>query len=218
MMVRVWCVLIGIVFGLFQTGYFYGKAKGIDIREHGSGNAGSTNILRVLGTKAGFTVLFGDMFKCIFAMLLTHFLFAGAHPEMSQLLKLYTAFGSVIGHDYPFYMNFKGGKGIAVGAGLMIGFHWSMVVINLALFLIIFNITHYVSLGSLAIYSMFLIVMVIEGQAGVYGVIPQPILTEMYIITAIMTILAFWQHRNNIRKLLSHSERKTYLFKKNKTE
>ena len=68
-MVRIYCLLIGYVFGLFQTAYIYGKLHGIDIREYGSGNAGTTNTLRVLGRKAGVIVLFGDIAKCILAVM-----------------------------------------------------------------------------------------------------------------------------------------------------
>ena len=75
-MERVICLLIGYVFGLFQTAYFYGKAKGIDIRKYGSGNAGTTNALRVLGTKAGLIVLAGDILKCILAIAAVRLLFA----------------------------------------------------------------------------------------------------------------------------------------------
>ena len=66
--IRIVCIVIGYLFGTVQTAYFYGRMKGIDIRKHGSGNAGTTNALRVLGTKAGFIVLFGDMIKCILAI------------------------------------------------------------------------------------------------------------------------------------------------------
>ena len=85
-MERVICLLIGYVFGLFQTAYFYGKAKGIDIRKYGSGNAGTTNALRVLGTKAGLIVLAGDCLKCIVAVCITKALFTTGHPENIYLL------------------------------------------------------------------------------------------------------------------------------------
>ena len=109
-MERVICLLIGYVFGLFQTAYFYGKAKGIDIRKYGSGNAGTTNALRVLGTKAGLIVLAGDCLKCIVAVCITKALFTTGHPENIYLLCLYTGAGAIIGHNFPFYMGFKGGK------------------------------------------------------------------------------------------------------------
>ena len=122
-MERVICLLIGYVFGLFQTAYFYGKAKGIDIRKYGSGNAGTTNALRVLGTKAGLIVLAGDCLKCIIAVCITRALFSTGHPENIYLLCLYTGAGAVIGHNFPFYMGFKGGKGIAATAGLILSLH-----------------------------------------------------------------------------------------------
>ena len=77
---RIVCVLIGYVFGLFQTAYFYGKAHGIDIRQHGSGNAGTTNALRVLGTKAGLIVFAGDCLKCMIAIFLVKLIFKSFYP------------------------------------------------------------------------------------------------------------------------------------------
>ena len=111
-MARVICLLIGYVFGLFQTAFFYGKVKGIDIREHGSGNSGTTNALRVLGPKAGVVVFLGDCLKCMIAVYLTKFIFGESHSDMIYLLCLYTAAGAILGHNFPFYMKFKGGKGI----------------------------------------------------------------------------------------------------------
>ena len=105
-MVRVYCLLIGCAFGLFQSAYFLGKIKGIDIRDYGSGNSGMTNTLRTLGTKAGLIVLVCDMLKIVLAVTLTTCLFAGKYPELRYTLKLYTAIGCIIGHNYPFYMRF----------------------------------------------------------------------------------------------------------------
>ena len=93
MIIRIICLLIGYVFGLFQTAYIYGKCHGIDIREHGSGNAGTTNTLRVLGTKAGLVVFAGDVLKCILAILFVRWLFGGAYADKMYLLTMYTAAG-----------------------------------------------------------------------------------------------------------------------------
>ncbi len=216
-MIRIVCILIGYAFGLFQTAYIYGKIKGIDIRKYGSGNAGTTNTLRVLGPKAGIIVLIGDMIKCILAVLFTTLLFGKSHSDIIYLLKIYTALGAVIGHDFPFYLNFKGGKGIASTSGLLIAFHWSFIPMFLIMFLAPFLTTHYVSLGSLMIYVGFLIELVIEGQNGVFEM-SQGHLIEMYVIALIMAALAFWQHRANIVKLVKHTERKTYIFKKNESK
>lgn len=217
-MERIICLLIGYVLGLFQTAYFYGKAHGIDIRKYGSGNSGTTNALRVLGTKAGLIVLLGDCLKCIIAVVAARLLFGASHPDMVYLLCLYAAAGAILGHNFPFYMGFKGGKGIAATAGLILSFHPYFVVMGVVVFFGIFFTTHYVSLGSLLVYAGFMIEMVVCGQLGVFEGMSQAQLYEMYAIAAFLTIMAYWKHRENIKRLLHGEERKTYLLKKNKVE
>ena len=216
-MERIICIVIGYVFGLFQTAFIYGKMHGIDIRSHGSGNAGTTNALRVLGTKAGLIVFAGDVIKCILAMVLCSAIFGAANPEKAYLLRLYGAAGAILGHNFPFYLNFRGGKGIAATAGLILAFHPFFIPMGVILFFGIFLTTHYVSLGSLLVYAGLMIEMVICGQLGVFGS-PQAVLNEMYVITAFLTIMAYYKHRENIGRLLKGNERKTYLFKKNKVD
>ena len=94
-MERVVCLIVGYVFGLFQTAVLYGKMKGVDIRSVGSKNAGTTNTLRVMGAKAGLIVLFGDMFKCILAIIVTYFLFGRSNPDYRYFYMIYTAAGAV---------------------------------------------------------------------------------------------------------------------------
>ena len=216
-MERIICIIIGYVFGMFQTAFFYGKMHGIDIREHGSGNAGTTNTLRVLGTKAGLIVFAGDVLKCMIAVWITTLIFKGSHADEIYLLKLYTAAGAILGHNYPFYLKFKGGKGIAATAGLILAFHPYFIPVGFVLFFGVFLTTHYVSLGSLLIYVGLMTEMVICGQTGLFGA-AQPVLNEMYAVTAFLTILAFYKHKENISRLLHGNERKTFLFKKNKVE
>ena len=188
---------------------------GIDIREHGSGNAGTTNTLRVLGTKAGLIVLAGDIIKCILAIVICGAVFGSKHPDEIYLLKLYAAAGAILGHNFPFYLNFKGGKGIAATAGLILSFHPALIPVGVVLFFGAFLTTHYVSLGSLLVYAGLMIQMVVMGQMGSFHT-SQAILNEMYIITALLTILAYYKHRENIGRLIRGEERKTYLTKKNK--
>ena len=214
-MERIICIAIGYVLGLFQTAFIYGKLHGIDIREHGSGNAGTTNTLRVLGTKAGLIVLAGDIIKCILAIVICGAIFDKSHPDEIYLLKLYAAAGAILGHNFPFYLNFKGGKGIAATAGLILAFHPYFIVMGVIVFFGIFFTTHYVSLGSLLVYAGLMIQMVVAGQLGVFGA-SQGILNEMYIVTALLSILAYYKHRENIKRLIKGEERKTYLTKKNK--
>ena len=209
-MERIICLLIGYVFGLFQTAYIYGRLHGIDIRNYGSGNAGTTNTLRVFGTKAGLLVLVGDIMKCILAVVLVGRLFGTSHPEMVYLLKLYAAMGAIVGHNFPFYLKFKGGKGIAATAGLILSFHPYLIPVGVILFFGVFFTTHYVSLGSLLVYAGFMIELVILGQKGTFGM-AQPLLNEMYLLAGFLTVMAFYKYRENIKRLLSGTERKTYL-------
>lgn len=209
-MERILCLVVGYLFGLFQTAYFYGKLHGIDIREHGSGNAGTTNTLRVFGTKAGVIVLVGDILKCMIAIFLCRFVFSASHPDMVYLLQMYTAAGVILGHNFPFYMHFKGGKGIAATAGLILSFHPYLIPMGVIIFFGIFFTTHYVSLGSLLVYAGFIIEIIVCGQLGVFHM-PQNYLNEMYVIAALLTVMAYYKHRENIKRLLSGTERKTYL-------
>ncbi len=211
-MVRLLCLAIGYLFGLFQTGYIYGRLHGIDIREYGSGNAGTTNTLRTLGKKAGAVTLLGDAFKCVFAVLLVRFLFREKYGDMLPLLSLYTAAGVILGHNFPFYLHFHGGKGIAATAGLILATSWIMTLLGLVTFGAALYLTHYVSLGSLLVYVGFVIELIVFGQCGMFGM-TQPHLNEMYAVGIVLMLLAFWMHRGNIKRLLRGEERKTYLRK-----
>ena len=213
-MERIVCLIIGYVFGLFQTAYIYGKMHGIDIRNYGSGNAGTTNTLRTLGTKAGIIVLFGDIMKCILAVVTANMLFGESRPDIIYLLKIYAAAGAILGHNFPFYLKYKGGKGIAATAGMILSFHPYLIPMGVILFFGIFFTTHYVSLGSLTVYAGFMIELVILGQMGVFGM-SQATLIEMYIVAGLLTIMAYYKHKDNIKRLLSGTERKTYLTHKN---
>ena len=217
-MERIICLALGYVFGLFQTAYIYGKAHGIDVREHGSGNAGTTNALRVLGKKAGIIVLLGDCIKCVLAVVVTRLIFGDSHPDTIYLLCIYSAAGAILGHNFPFYMGFKGGKGIAATAGLIIALHPYFFPVGVVVFFGTFFITHYVSMGSLLVYVVFVTEMVICGQLGVFEGTAQATLNEMYIISVLLAAMAFWKHRENIVRLIHGEERKTYLTKKNKLD
>lgn len=218
-MVRIICLAIGYLFGLFQTAYFYGKAHGIDIRQHGSGNAGTTNTLRVLGTKAGLIVFAGDCLKCMAAVWLVRLIFGNTYHDIIYLLCLYAGAGAILGHNYPFYLNFKGGKGIAATAGMVLSFHPWFIITGVLLFFIPFFTLHYVSLGSLLVYAGLMIQLVVVGQNGwLFQEMTKGELIEMYIVFGCLLIMAYWKHRENIKRLLHGNERKTYLLKKNQVE
>lgn len=218
MVERIIALLIGYGFGLFQTAYFYGKAHGIDIRQYGSGNSGTTNALRVLGTKAGLIVFAGDCLKCIAAVWIVKLAFGPSHGDIIYLLCLYTGAGAILGHNYPFYMGFKGGKGIAATAGMILSFHPYFIIMGVVLFFGTFLTTHLVSLGSLLVYAGFMVLMVICGQTGVFVGMSQVQLYEMYALALFLAVMAYWKHRQNIVRLIHGNERKTYLFKKNQVD
>lgn len=207
-MERLLCVIIGYGFGLLQTGYFYGRLHHIDIRKQGSGNAGTTNALRTLGWKAGLVTFLGDCFKCVFAVIVVHLIFGKSQPDMVQALAMYAGMGAVLGHNYPFYLKFKGGKGIAATAGLLVSTTnlW-MVLICLVAFVGIVAVTRYVSLGSLAVVIIYLAEVIIYGQMGGFTV-AQGYLWEMYAIAGLLMLSAFYKHRANIKRLLSGTENK----------
>ncbi|MGN8848104.1 glycerol-3-phosphate 1-O-acyltransferase PlsY [Bariatricus sp. HCP28S3_C2] len=212
-MERLICLGIGYVFGLFQTGYIYGRMHGMDIRKHGSGNAGSTNALRTMGVKAGAITLLGDCFKCVIAVLVVRGIFASRCPEILPLLSLYAGFGAVLGHNYPFYLGFKGGKGIAATAGMILATDLRMAAVCLVVFVVIVAVTRYVSLGSLVVTVLFLAGLVICGQIGEFGM-AQNYLFEMYGVGLLFTLSAFFQHRANIKRLREGTENKIGLKKK----
>lgn len=217
-MIRLVCVMIGYALGLIQTGYIYGKTQNVDIRKLGSGNAGATNATRTLGIKAGIITLLGDCFKCVFAVVLVHLLFGESHSDIHPVLSMYAGMGAVLGHNYPFYMKFKGGKGIATTAGLILSTtNPYMVLICLAAFILIVATTRYVSLGSMAVATIYFIEVLVYGQMGGYPVTCTGLM-EMYIIAGLLMLSAFYKHKANIKRLLSGTENKFTIGKSNKNK
>lgn len=205
-MERMLCLAYGYLFGLFQTGFIYGKICNVDIRKHGSGNSGATNTLRVLGIKAALVVFLGDALKMVFACLLTRILFADK-PEMLYLLLLYAGAGVILGHNFPFYMNFRGGKGIAAMAGIVLSLDPRLALICLVIFVGTVALTRYVSLGSLLISLAFCTGLIYWGSQGDYG-LGIRFYTEFFIMAFLITAMAFWRHRANIVRLVHGNENK----------
>lgn len=206
-MERLICILIGYIFGLFQTGYLYGKLHHVDIRQYGSGNAGTTNALRVLGKRAGIITYAGDCLKAVLAGAAVRLLFAGSHPDMLQLLVIYSGLGVVLGHNYPFYLKFKGGKGIAATSGMVLAFDWRLALCICGIFILVALVSRYVSLASLVMMAGFMILLILGGQTGRYG-LSAGYLYEVYAVGGIMTALAFYKHRANIGRLFRGTENK----------
>ena len=164
-MERILCLLTGYVFGLFQTGYLYGKMHHIDIRQYGSGNSGTTNALRVMGKKAGLPVFMGDFLKDGFCLP------AGAagdegRPRAWTCTSFMRAWGWSLATISPSDPHFKGGKGIASMAGILVSMDWRVTLVCASLFLGAVILTRYVSLGSILVVTAFFIQMVFFGLRG----------------------------------------------------
>ena len=206
---RIASPLIGYLFGICQTAYVVGKMNGIDIREHGSGNAGTTNALRVLGKKAGAIVFAGDFLKCFIAIHLVKIIFKSSGADILPLLGLYAATGCILGHNFPIQLNFRGGKGIACTAGLLAAFDIRIGLIALITFLAIVIVTRYVSLGSMVIVTEFALFIVIFGQMGLYHMAQAPLI-ELYVLAAFLAGMAIYRHRANIVRLINGTENRIF--------
>lgn len=191
------CLVIGYLFGCFSTGYFVGKFNHIDIRNYGSGNSGTTNALRTLGLKAAILTFLGDALKAIIPIIFVRYFFQDS-DTLIQLLILYTGLGVVLGHNFPVWLNFKGGKGIAATAGVMLAFDWRFGLTACGIFIILVAITRYVSVGSLALSIIFPISVLVFYPHNLH----------MLLVSLIYTILAYVKHRANIKRLLNGTENK----------
>lgn len=212
MLERMVCLLIGYACGLVQTSYLYGKKKHIDIREHGSGNAGTTNALRTLGKKAGIITFLGDFLKPMLAALIAWLLYR--NQDIVLLLELYAGIGAVFGHIFPCYLGFRGGKGVATMAGIGSWFcvhagFWYLIPAMLVLFVAVVTVTRYVSLGSMIMIWAYLISVIVMGQCGRIDLSWGACL-EVYILTGIYAVITVVKHRTNIGRLFRGEENKIF--------
>lgn len=196
------CVIAGYCFGCISTAYFVGKIHGIDIRNEGSGNLGTTNALRTLGKKAGAITFAGDIAKTIIPILVVRYVLYSGNHDLGIAMALWVGLGVVLGHNFPFWLHFKGGKGIAVTAGVILGIaHWTVMLGGLLIFVFVVFLTRYVSLGSMFVAFYLPINTLLYHKDN-------PYFLKMIIVSFIFTILAIFQHRANIGRLLNGTERK----------
>lgn len=206
-MMRLICLIAGYVFGLFQTGVIYGKLINKDIRKFGSGNSGATNALRVMGVKGGAIVFFGDFLKAVILCQLIRLIVQPMIPEGYMLMMLYGGLGVVLGHNYPFYLNFKGGKGIAATAGVIISTDLRITAVCLTAFILSVALTRIVSIGSLLVVTIFFGMWVALGQLQMLP-ISGAYLYESYAVVLAFAAFGYWRHRANIKRLLNGTENK----------
>ena len=216
MLARIISILIGYACGHFLTGFFYGKTQHVDLRKVGSGNVGTTNTYRNLGPKAGILTLLGDVFKVVLSVLIVWLIYRNNGAVNVKVLEYYAALGTILGHNFPIFMKFHGGKGIACTGGLMVAVCPICVPICLTIFLATVLITKYVSLGSILVCISFFIQILVFGQNGMLGLSGGD-LTEVYILAAVVMVLGIARHHANIGRLIHGTENKFY-FKPKKQE
>lgn len=197
-LIRLACVLIGYLFGCVHFAYIFGKStRNIDIRDYGSGNSGTTNALRVLGTNWGLWTLLGDNLKAIIAIVIIGLIFGFDN----KVFLIWGGLGVVLGHNYPFYMQFKGGKGVASLMGIFMAIDIRMWFLAGAPGVLLILLTKYMSLGSLT-YMVLLIVTSIIFYHGAPGGL------EFIIITSCLAVMTIIRHKENIKRLIKGTERK----------
>jgi glycerol-3-phosphate acyltransferase PlsY len=184
--------LISYLLGSIPTGYLAGRLRGVDIRQVGSGNIGATNVFRALGKTAGSVVLALDVLKGFCACRFAPALFEAAPSEN---LRIVAGISAILGHNYTCWLRFKGGKGIATSAGVLLGWMPLCLAIVLALWLIVFAVSRYVSLASISAAVALPAAAWFTGASG-----------RMIGIAAIVGGLALYKHRSNIRRLLDGTE------------
>ena len=183
------CFVVGYLCGNIQTAFFIGKLHGIDIRRYGSGNAGTTNAMRTLGRKSGSLVFIGDLLKVLIPGLILRYAIFPGEPYVILLCEI-LGFGAVLGHCFPFWMQFRGGKGIAVTAGAMVCVDWRLLVFTLVFALIVY-LTKYVSVGSLFVVVLFPTYIAIAYHDNEYWL-------WMLLVACLYTVSGVYMHRANI--------------------
>ena len=203
-MERLICIAIGYACGLFQTAYILGKIYHIDIRKQGSGNLGSTNVLRTLGKKAGALNLLCDCLKCIAAILIVRAIFGNSYGDILPLLSLYAAAGCILGHNFPVFMGFKGGKGVSCSLGLLIVMN-PLLGIGLVILAAAANL--FIKLYSLVSIATMLLATILYAILDAGGDV-----IEIGVLI-VMLLLMLFMHRQNIVRLLKGQEGKIDVFK-----
>ncbi|WP_336183104.1 glycerol-3-phosphate 1-O-acyltransferase PlsY [Bacillus sp. 205(2023)] len=183
-------IVLAYLIGSIPSGLIVGKlAKGIDIREHGSGNLGATNAFRTLGVKAGSVVIAGDILKGTLAAALPYLMHVDIHPLLAGVI-------AVLGHVFPVFAKFKGGKAVATSGGVLLFYAPLLFITMVAVFFIFLYLTKFVSLSSML--------------TGIYTVIYSLFVHDKYllIVVTLLTVFVIYRHRANIKRIINKTEPK----------
>jgi glycerol-3-phosphate acyltransferase PlsY len=201
-------IILSYFIGSFPTAILAGKIlKKIDIREHGSGNAGATNVFRILGWKSGLIVLAIDMFKGFAPV--WWLVPIQSNPDLTALYQILIGISAICGHIWTVFAGFKGGKGVGTAAGVFLALQPLPVLFSLITFILIVTKTKYVSLGSMVAASMLPVFILIKKYAFQY-----PVSNIIIVVSIILASLIVFMHRENISRLIAGNENKLSFSKK----
>jgi len=203
--INILILILAYIIGSIPTAVWIGKLfYNTDVREHGSGNAGATNTFRVLGKKAGIPVLMIDVLKGVASISLVFLLDKNQSPYYFIDLKIALGISAFLGHLYPIFAGFRGGKGVATMLGIIIALNYPSALFAIVVFLVVFIITKYVSLGAIiASYSYPLFILSLYGYDS----------PTMVIFSLFVSVLITITHQKNIERLINKQESKMFLRK-----
>lgn len=187
-------IIVSYLCGSIPIGYVLGKLRGIDIREHGSGNIGATNVMRVLGRKTGILVLFLDMLKGLLPVLYITF-----QTDSNRMVLYLSGVAAILGHMYPLWLKFRGGKGVATSLGVFLALVPRTVVIGVLVFAVVVGIWRMVSLGSIVSAVLVPVLCFLYEGDIVLGT-----------VAAVLGLLIIFRHRENLRRIVSGRENKIF--------
>ncbi len=193
-------LLIGYLLGSIPTGFLVGKGRGVDIRTVGSGNIGATNVFRILGKTAGAMVLLADAAKGWVAVFVVARLIAGwsypnASPQVREWFALLAGVAAILGHNYTCWLHFKGGKGIATSAGVLVALVPLALLMVLGIWVAVFALSRYVSLASICAAFALPFAAWLVGESG-----------TIIVVIAVLAVLAIYRHKANIKRLMNGTE------------
>ncbi len=187
-------LFLGYLFGSFPSGYLAGRiAKGIDIRSLGSGSTGATNVLRHIGKRAAITVFLLDVFKGVLSILLAKYL------QLNDSWQVAIGLSTLIGHIWPIWLNWKGGKAVATGLGIFLGISWQVGLATLGVFVLMISIFRIVSLASISSALALPLIMFISFKTSNFSL-------PFLVISLCAMALVVWRHRDNISRLVKGKE------------
>ncbi len=199
MLLTLLAIVLSYLAGAIPLGYVIGKLKGINIRDHGSGNIGFTNALRVMGVGPGVLVLLADVGKGVAAVLAISQLGAMQSNALTPYIRELCGGFAMAGHVWTVFLKFRGGKGVATSLGIFTSLFWQGGLISLAVWIIIVAITRYVSLGSILLCISFCVACFIVNGQYIWG---------MRVLALVVTVIVIYRHKGNIQRLIKGEERK----------